>query len=120
MRLVSVGEKRTAASSSITGSSPEAEPAGSVRSARSAAAASSSESWIGTTRSSPTFSITSRQNEDGREMTSLPPCPARTFDALMIAPRAVELMNLTSRRFSTAWTMPPCMSASISSWRLRT
>ena len=120
MRFLSVGENKTAASSSMTGPSSDSSADVAAPPELSAAAASSSELKIGTTRSRPTFSITSRQKDDGRAMTSLPPSRSRAFEALMIAPRAVELMNLTKRRFKTARETPACSRASISSCRLRT
>ena len=82
----------------------------------SAAVASSSESKTGTTRESPTLSKMSRQKVEGREITSLPPfCESCLLD-LITAPRAVELMKRTRRRFKTALWIPDLPSWSISCW----
>ena len=76
----------------------------------SASVAASSESNTGTTRSRPTFSKMSRQNVEGREITSLPPfCESCLLD-LITAPNAVELMKRTRRRFRTALWIPDLAS----------
>ncbi len=55
--------------------------------------------------------------DEGRLMTSRPPRSAPVLLALMIAPSAVELMNLTRRPSRTTRCTPVFESASISCWR---